>query len=112
MNKLKLEGYQSTFEPAKRNLDTMAAQSDIDQQMNELFDFDSAANSPGDSVTKEAVADKPIAGMVMPQDERSPQQSDRPILHPHNRRRPAVSSISTDISVKVSEIKMSERISC
>lgn len=89
MSKSKLDGYQSTFESAKRNLDTMAAQSNVDQQMNELFDFDSAANSPGCPVTTETSADKPVAGMVMPQDERSPHQTERQILHPYNRRRPA-----------------------
>ncbi|KAL9006891.1 MAG: hypothetical protein Q9188_000346 [Gyalolechia gomerana] len=91
MNKLKLEGYKTTAESPKRDLDAIAAQSNIDRQMNELFDFDSAANSPGDSVTTKTSPDKPISGMVMSQDERSPYQPERPILHPQNRKRPATS---------------------
>ncbi|KAL9031768.1 MAG: hypothetical protein Q9196_000245 [Gyalolechia fulgens] len=91
MNKLKLDGYKPTAESPKRHPDAMAAQSYLDRQMNDLFDFDSAANSPGDCVTTEASADKPIPGVVIPQDEQSLYRPERPILYPHNQKRPAAS---------------------
>lgn len=108
MNKLRLEGYKTTAESPKRDLDAIAAQSDIDRQMNELFDFDSAANSPGDSVTTKTSADKSISGMVMSQDERSPYQPERPILHPQNRKRPAVSSSFIEISTTTTLVDLTD----
>ncbi|KAL8720332.1 MAG: hypothetical protein Q9225_002794 [Loekoesia sp. 1 TL-2023] len=91
MRSLKLESSRASAEWPHKNLDITTSENDLDRQMNELFDFDSAANSPGDSVAPETSTDRPIAGMAMPQDERSPHKSERPILQPHNQKRPATS---------------------
>ena len=91
MHKLRLEGSKVNGEVPKREHDTMSKEDDVDRQMNELFDFESAANSPGESVPMETSNDKPIAGFAMPEHEISPRRLERPILQPRHRKRPAVS---------------------
>lgn len=71
----------------KRTLEAMKTENDLDRQMNELFDFDSAANSPGDSISTGISFNK---GVAMPQQEDSVPDTARPILQPHNQRRLAV----------------------
>ncbi|KAL8806578.1 MAG: hypothetical protein Q9182_001225 [Xanthomendoza sp. 2 TL-2023] len=55
---------------------------DLDRQMNELFDFDSAATSPGDFIETETNSGKPIAGMSIPQYQQSQQNTARMIPKP------------------------------
>lgn len=103
--KLKLESSKASAEWSPKNLDIMTSENDLDRQMNELFDFDSAANSPEDSFSTETSTDRPIAGITMPQDERSPHKSERPILQAPNQKRPAVSAPFTKIDISVPVIE-------
>ncbi|KAL8962909.1 MAG: hypothetical protein Q9193_000762 [Seirophora villosa] len=89
MHRLRLETSKTTAESLKRTLEPMNAQKDVDMQMHALFDFDSAANNPGESALLEGSFDKPNSGVTMPQCEQTPRNIERPILQPHNQRRPA-----------------------
>ncbi|KAL8951180.1 MAG: hypothetical protein Q9222_002840 [Ikaeria aurantiellina] len=66
-------------DPPKRPLDTTNAEEDLDRQMSELFDFESAANSPGGSVSTATSANKSIAGLAIPQYQESPRRAEVPI---------------------------------
>ncbi|KAL8816987.1 MAG: hypothetical protein Q9223_004095 [Gallowayella weberi] len=71
---------------------TEPTDNDLDRQMNELFDFDSAANSPGDSMETEKETEKetetetssgkPIPGMTIPQHQQSPQHTAKKVAKP------------------------------
>ncbi|KAL8841794.1 MAG: hypothetical protein Q9170_000827 [Blastenia crenularia] len=91
MQDVRLKRSSANVEPPKRPLDTMTAENDVDRQMNELFDFDSAANSPGDSLSTEISNDKPITAIAMPYKEQTVHASGRPTLQPRNHKRPATS---------------------
>lgn len=82
MHRLKIENSKMGAPSPKRSLDVVINERDADQQMNDLFDFDSAANSPGDSVATETSSNKPIAGIAMPQNVPSPHQTQKQILQP------------------------------
>ncbi|KAL8728234.1 MAG: hypothetical protein Q9166_005537 [cf. Caloplaca sp. 2 TL-2023] len=75
------------MDAAQRTSETSTTDNDLDRQMNELFDFDSAANSPGDSVMTGTSSERPIPGMAIPQHQPSPQESERKSIqpggHPH-----------------------------
>lgn len=98
MHRLRLESSKSNGDSPKRTLEAMKNENDLDRQMNELFDFDSAANSPGDSISTETSSHKPIAGMAMPRYEQPTQKTERSILQPHNQRRQAVGALILSIS--------------
>ncbi|KAL8749673.1 MAG: hypothetical protein Q9184_006717 [Pyrenodesmia sp. 2 TL-2023] len=103
MHRLRLGNSNAKItESPKRTLEAMKTENDLDRQMNELFDFDSAANSPGDSISTGISFDKPIAGVAMPQQEDSLLDTARPILQPYNQRRLVTdrSVVSTPSSFK------------
>lgn len=68
-----------------------ATDDELNRQMNELFDFDSAANSPGGSAFKQKSSEKTIRGMAIPQHEASPQQSGRQLIQSKSHIGPPVS---------------------
>lgn len=63
---------------------------ELNRQMNELFDFESAANSPRGLASTQKSSEKPIRGMAIPQHERSPQQTGRQLIQPHSHVGPPV----------------------
>ncbi|KAL8898449.1 MAG: hypothetical protein Q9207_006690, partial [Kuettlingeria erythrocarpa] len=81
-------------EPSNRTLEAMKTENDLDRQMNELFDFDSAANSPGDPISPAISFEKPIARVAIPQPENSLPNTDRLVLQTCNHRRSAVGAPS------------------
>lgn len=87
MHKLRLESAKALAESPKRTLEPTSAQEDMDLQMNALFDFDSAANSPGDSATREGSLDKATSGLKTTQCKQTPRNIERPIHTPHNQSR-------------------------
>ncbi|KAI4119827.1 MAG: hypothetical protein LQ345_000294 [Seirophora villosa] len=97
MHRLRPETSKTTAESLKRTLEPMNAQKDVDMQMHALFDFDSAANNPGESASLEGSFDKPKSGVIMPQCEQTPRNIERPILQPHNQRRPATNGSAVSI---------------
>ncbi|KAI4096106.1 MAG: hypothetical protein LQ344_001169 [Seirophora lacunosa] len=62
MHRLRLETSKTTAESLKRTLEPMNAQKEVDMQMHALFDFDSAANNPGESASLEGSFDKANSG--------------------------------------------------
>ncbi|KAL8705032.1 MAG: hypothetical protein Q9201_001839 [Fulgogasparrea decipioides] len=86
MHNLKIEGSQETGFTAA-SLDSMTREQDLDRQMGELFDFDSAANSPGKSVPTETSSNKPIVGVAVPHLEPSPHQAQLQISQPQKHER-------------------------
>ena len=82
---------------AQRVAETSVTDPELNRQMNELFDFDSAANSPGKTVATEIRSEKPILGMAIPQYQRSPQQTAGNIIQSHNRVGPTVRSSVTAV---------------
>ncbi|KAL9594179.1 MAG: hypothetical protein Q9219_007177 [cf. Caloplaca sp. 3 TL-2023] len=102
MHHPKLDRPWTNAESLDRGVDGVAVGSSLDRQMDQLFDFDSAANSPGDSVAITSSKDKPIGGVGMPQIERPPSKMERPILNAHVQKRPvtARSVASTPSSFK------------
>ncbi|KAL8769861.1 MAG: hypothetical protein Q9209_004299 [Squamulea sp. 1 TL-2023] len=70
--------------------ETSVTDHELNQQMNELFDFDSAANSPGDPESIEISPEKPILGMAIPQQLQPPLQTERKDIQPQNRNGPEV----------------------
>ncbi|KAI4138429.1 MAG: hypothetical protein L6R39_006791 [Caloplaca ligustica] len=86
----------------KQDLTSTETEDDVDRQMSEIFDFDSAANSaanstansPGDSIATETSPAKPIAGMAMPHCEQALQRIERQIMQPHQQRRLEVRAFS------------------
>ncbi|KAL8683936.1 MAG: hypothetical protein Q9186_000147 [Xanthomendoza sp. 1 TL-2023] len=68
--------------PHQETTETGTTDNDLDRQMNELFDFDSAANSPGGSIATETSSGKPIPGMSIPQYQEPPQHTARTITQP------------------------------
>lgn len=87
MHKLRLESAKALAESPKRTLEPISAQEDMDLQMNALFDFDSAANSPRDSATREGSLDKATSGLTTTQCKQTPGNIERPNHTPHNQRR-------------------------
>ncbi|KAL8709801.1 MAG: hypothetical protein Q9220_005587 [cf. Caloplaca sp. 1 TL-2023] len=75
-------------DPPKRSIERMSVDDDLDRHMNNLFDFDSAANSRGNSVSTETSASKSIAGLAIPQYQESPRRAEIPI---QKRNRPNLS---------------------
>ncbi|KAL8970073.1 MAG: hypothetical protein Q9197_004003 [Variospora fuerteventurae] len=87
MHKLRLESAKALAESPKRTLEPTSAQEDMDLQMNALFDFDSAANSPGDSAMREDSLDKATSGLTTTQCKQTPGNIERPIHTPRNQKR-------------------------
>ncbi|KAL8652013.1 MAG: hypothetical protein Q9210_002938 [Variospora velana] len=87
MHKLRLESAKAPAESPKRTLQSTSAQKDMDLQMNALFDFDSAANSPRDCATREGSLDKATSRLTTTQYEQTPRNIERPIHTAHNQRR-------------------------
>ncbi|KAL8915389.1 MAG: hypothetical protein Q9171_000259 [Xanthocarpia ochracea] len=87
---------------AQRAAEASVTDHELNRQMDELFDFDSAANSPGKSVATEISSEKPILGMAIPQYQRSPQRTEGNIIQSHNRVGPLASRsvVSTPSSFK------------
>ncbi|KAL8791225.1 MAG: hypothetical protein Q9213_000182, partial [Squamulea squamosa] len=70
--------------------ETSVTDHELNQQMNELFDFDSAANSPGDSESIKMSPEMPILGMAIPQQLQSPLQNEGKHIQPQNHNGPTV----------------------
>ncbi|KAL8808285.1 MAG: hypothetical protein Q9200_004323, partial [Gallowayella weberi] len=94
---------------------TEPTDNDLDRQMNELFDFDSAANSPGDSMETEKETEKetetetssgkPIPGMTIPQHQQSPQHTAKKVAKPQTLANLAVRIHSPEADALTSDIQ-------
>ncbi|KAL8691235.1 MAG: hypothetical protein Q9218_003493 [Villophora microphyllina] len=89
---------------SKRSLDAVTGGSEVDRQMNEMFDFDSAANSPGNVVTTDVCYERPTAGMGVPHNEPppKPRQPQKRTMKPTKHERPQTSrsAVSSPSSFK------------
>ncbi|KAI4257997.1 MAG: hypothetical protein LQ352_001387 [Teloschistes flavicans] len=73
---------------SKRSLDAMTRESEADRQMNEIFDFDTATNSPGYSATTDTSYHRPTKGLSLLPSESRPRQTQKRLTQPPKHERP------------------------
>ncbi|KAL9589926.1 MAG: hypothetical protein Q9203_001281 [Teloschistes exilis] len=73
---------------SKRSLDAMRGESEDDRKMSEIFDFDSAANSPGNGITTDTGYQKPIVGLPLLPSESHPRPTQKKITQSQKHERP------------------------
>ncbi|KAL9577403.1 MAG: hypothetical protein Q9212_006385 [Teloschistes hypoglaucus] len=73
--------------PSKRSLDAMTGVSEDDRKMSEIFDFDSAANSPGNGTTTDTGYQRSSVGLPLLPTESRPRPTLKKITQPQKHER-------------------------